>query len=545
MRRQLCVLALAALGLATAPATVAGEPKWLSGDFHQHTWYTDGATSFDYVMAKNAEFGLDWWANSEHGGSRNRDGNNQYWDVAYPAGTILGALQMSGNHRVMWRWQSLRDFVYADIVRNRAVYPDKTIFSGVEWNVPGHEHCSVGIVAPNADAVAAFEYMFDTSDVDFSREGEVTPYGTLSKQNGRYNFSQGPSSVRYSSKTYPERHADSVAACAWMQRQLEQSTIDNGWIVFAHVERAGDWDPSSGGGYNVEHFRDFNNAGPNACVGFEGAPGHQVNELRGLGNLEFGGTYGGVGYYTAQVGGLWDALLGEGRRYFNYASSDYHAHYTVGGDDFFPGEYQRNWVKADDADGDGTYSLNEIANALRAGRSFFVHGDLVNFLDFSLKAKNRGVAEMGGTLVAQRGDAIQLTIKFKSPAVNANGDTPVVDHVDLIMGEYGTKIDPADPRYTDATNPTATVIATFDRNSWRTDADGNTVISYAYKVQSARNVYFRLRGTNLAPCTEFETDCQGNPLPDHLVTDNLGIDMADEAWRDLWFYSNPIFLEVR
>ena len=41
---------------------------WLSGDFHQHTLYTDGSTTFDFVMEKNNEFGLDWWANSEHGG---------------------------------------------------------------------------------------------------------------------------------------------------------------------------------------------------------------------------------------------------------------------------------------------------------------------------------------------------------------------------------------------------------------------------------------------------------------------------------------------
>ncbi len=543
--RKTCVLALAVLGLATAPAIVAGDSKWVSGDFHQHTWYTDGGTSFDYTMARDNEFGLDWWANSEHGGSRNRDGNNQFWDVAYPAGTILGAYQTSGGHRVMWRWQSLRDFAFPDVVAARQDYPGKTIFSGVEWNVPGHEHCSVGVVAPSGDAVAAFEYQFDTSDVDFSREGEVTPFGTLSKQNGRFNFSQGPTSVRYSSKPYPERHADTVAGCRWMQQQYENRTIDNAWIIWAHVERAGDWAPTSGGGYNVEHFRDGNNAGPSVCYGFEGAPGHQVNELRGLGNLEFGGTYGGVGFYSAKVGGLWDALLGEGRRFFNFANSDYHLHWTQGGDDFFPGEYQRTWVKATDVDGDGRYSENEIADAMRAGRSYFVHGDLVNHLDFQLKSKNAGVADMGGTLSVSRGDSVQMVIRFKSPAVNANGDVPVVDHIDVIVGEYGSPIDPSDPRYTDPTNPSAKVLLTFDRSTWRVDGDGNNFIAFAYKITERKNVYFRLRGTNLAPCTPFETDCEGNPLADNLVTENLGIDMADEAWRDLWFYTNPIFLEVR
>ena len=66
--------------------------KWLSGDFHQHTYYTDGSTTFDFVMEKNNEYGLDWWANSEHGGSRNRDGEWPSLDGHryYPTNPILG-----------------------------------------------------------------------------------------------------------------------------------------------------------------------------------------------------------------------------------------------------------------------------------------------------------------------------------------------------------------------------------------------------------------------------------------------------------------------
>ncbi len=540
--KTVVVCALAVAALAGAPAT-AGDSKWLSGDFHQHSWYSDGRTSFDFTMAKSDEFGLDWWANSEHGGSRFTDGDGRFWDAAYPAGTIVGAYQVSSGHQVMWRWQSLRDFAFAEVLEARANYPTKRVFSGVEWNVPGHEHCSVGIVAPDGSAVSAFEYQFDTSDVDFSREGEVTPYGVLSKKNGRFNFSQGPTSVRYSSKPYPERHADAVAACSWMQKQYTDHTIDNGWIVWAHVERAGTWSPEKGGGYNVEHFRDGNNAGPDVCFGFEGAPGHQVNELRGLGNLQFGGTYGGVGYYSAQVGGLWDALLGEGRRFFNFASSDYHLHHTAGGDDFYPGEYQRTWVKATDEDGDGSYSLNEIADAMRAGRSFFVHGDLVNVLEFTMSQGGRK-AEMGGTLKVNRNEPVQVVIKYRSPAVNANGDAPVVDHVDVITGQVTGKIDPADPNYTNPTNPTARLLVSFPKAAFRKDAEGNSYVAYAIPGGALTDSYFRLRGTNLPRCTEYETDCAGNPLADNLVTENTGIDTAEEAWKDLWFYGNPIFIDV-
>jgi len=57
-------------------------------------------------------------------------------------------------------------------------------------------------------------------------------------------------------------------------------------------------------------------------------------------------------------------------------------------------------------------------------------------------------------------------------------------------------------------------------------------------------MYFRIRGTNHNPDTKFETDQEGNPLPDSLAV-NLNIDGPEEAWADLWFYSNPIFVSVK
>ena len=273
--------------------------KYLAGDFHQHTLYTDGSTTFDFVMAKNNEFGLDWWANSEHGGSRNRDGNGNFWDE-YATNPIVGKVASSGGHQVMWRWQSLRDFVFPDILRNRSIYSQKMILSGLEWNVPGHEHCSTGIAGNDASAIAEFEYRFDGSDSD----------------------DIGGESQGWSDKNYTNNHSKAIEAVTWMQLHHE----NDGYIVFAHVERKGQGDPNYVGtgsrGYNISDFRDFNNAAPNVCIGFEGAPGHQVNSDRGFGNSvscidetctsqDFGGTYGGVGFYSAKVGGLWDALLGD------------------------------------------------------------------------------------------------------------------------------------------------------------------------------------------------------------------------------------------
>jgi len=518
--------------------------KWLAGDFHQHTLYTDGSTTFDFVMEKNNAFGLDWWANSEHGGARNRDGEGVSWldTTKYPVNPILGDFPENG---YMYRWQSLSDFVYPDIERNRDIYADKKIASGLEWNVPGHEHCSTGIIAQDASAISAFEFIFDKSDDDTSRDGEVTPYGVLAKQNGKiYEWVDGSKII--TSKSVEEQHADAVAGCAWMQQQLDEGRIDNGWIVFAHIERKGEW---STGGYDINNFRDLNNAGPDVCFGFEGAPGHQANSNRGgfSTTTAFGGTYGGAGFYTATIGGLWDALLGEGRHWYNFASSDYQLHHTAGGDDFYPGEFQKTVTKAVDQNRDGDISLNEIASGLRSGNSFHVMGDLINALEFTARSSNR-VVEMGGDLQVSKSYSatkpLVIKIRFKSPELNNNNDTPVVDHIDLIAGEITGLVAPDSPDYTKATNESTKVIATFTSDDWEVDEDGYNVITYPIKGLD-KNMYFRLRGTNQPVNSPFETDEMGNPLADSLATADLGLDEAEEAWADLWFYSNPIFVNVK
>jgi hypothetical protein len=104
-------------------------------------------------------------------------------------------------------------------------------------------------------------------------------------------------------------------------------------------------------------------------------------------------------------------------------------------------------------------------------------------------------------------------------------------------------IPPGDPNYTNATNPSTNIIATFTENDWQEKKGWKTIV---YTIKNVdRSMYFRLRGTNLAPSTPYETDEQGNPLLDTLATDNLGLDGVEEAYADLWFYSNPIFVNVK
>ena len=117
---------LSAILFAAVLLTSCQNPKpyfgtYITGDFHQHTAFTDGSLSMPYVMQKEDSVGLDWWVNSEHGGGGIKNGlvsgmdvkggTEVFWD-SYIPDPILGKRVMvassgdhSRGHSVMWRWQ--------------------------------------------------------------------------------------------------------------------------------------------------------------------------------------------------------------------------------------------------------------------------------------------------------------------------------------------------------------------------------------------------------------------------------------------------------
>jgi hypothetical protein len=225
---------------------------------------------------------------------------------------------------------------------------------------------------------------------------------------------------------------------------------------------------------------------------------------------------GGYDQMTAEVGGLWDSLLGEGRRWWITATSDSHVHYSEGGIDFWPGEYSKTYVFADK-------TPDSIISGLRAGKIFVTTGDLISELDVSVKAVGaNATASMGGTLSAKVGDDLEVTIRFKDDkGPNTQGSNPLVSRVDLIRGEVtGPVADKAANK-----NPTTRVEARFTASAWSQVGD-QTVITYRIK-NVTKNEYLRIRGTNT---TELE------PQPDP---------KGEDPWTDLWFYSNPIFISVK
>jgi hypothetical protein len=287
------------------------------------------------------------------------------------------------------------------------------------------------------------------------------------------------------------------------------------------------------GSTEPREFRNNNDTAPEIYKGMEGAPGHQAGTLardgtqktdengqpagfRGGYSRKGAQTFGGFDQMTAIVGGLWDSMLGEGRRFWIVATSDSHAHYADqarAGSDFWPGEYQKTYVHA-------VRSYSGVLDGLRNGRIFAVAGDLIS--ELNVEAKSGGhTAGMGETLPAQRGQPVAVTIRFRDPeATNTHGDNPRVSRVDVIVGEIRGKVNDL----TIDKNPTTKVLARFMEKQWVRNGDTYTITAMLPKVEG--NMYVRVRGTN-AQDLEPPMDRQG-----------------ESPWSDLWFYSNPVFIET-
>lgn len=703
---------------ATVNCTVASKTPgtYVSGDFHNHTTCSDGSISLQKLVRKAAEtgdgnFGLDWFVQAGHGGNGNRNctlvedatlgtpaypfiegkGPTTTWENSgiTPKGDVSGTTP----NRNMWRWQALKEYSYP-VIEYLNAYKNLPLFLGIETVAPGHEHTSMSVItgqipasldasklpttpgyAPvgNANALAQWEYCFDRNDTDTSRGAEngwdcAVP-GSANEADPMWN-AKAAKLVQTGSGAGSGRgiqgHHKTVEALKWMAALHG----DASYYVPAHLERAGQFTPDGDQGFNVEHLRDFNNAAPKVAFGFESQPGHGAANNRGeyqvLRNTfpdgtkvdSVGGTtYGGTGVYAGQVGGVWDALLGEGRNWWFFASSDWHNRGSFGPDDrrstqdFYPGEYQRTYPLV--RTGGKKPAPQDIVTALRTGNSFSASGQLIDRLAFvactgkseaqvaqiaANAAVNNtalalaGCVTMGEKLVVAPGTDVVIGVALRDPAgtnfspytftnpslaqvgITQPLNMPVLDHVDVIRGLVTGYKTPGAPDYAGewprntawlkadgttadlsvvpdaAKNVSAALVRSFSgagMGAWTpvtSFIDGTQFLAMAFKVPAVTaSQYLRLRGTNIPAAVPFETDANGNPLsdvftnandtsrlripctvahsansqfdgcPDHLATATgttnpiagqkaVSYDVA--AWADLWFYSNPIYLEV-
>jgi hypothetical protein len=270
-------------------------------------------------------------------------------------------------------------------------------------------------------------------------------------------------------------------------------------------------------GHTPQELRNWNDTAPNVAIGMEGAPGHQGTSLkpgvtpqtlRKRGYYEKSPTFGGFDAMTARVGGVWDSFLGEGRRFWITATSDSHRNIEDGGEDFWPGQYAKTYVLA-------RPEAADIMRSLRAGHIFVTTGDLISELQVDLAG-----AGIGDTAAIKRGQAITLKVRLRDPAgPNAHGDTPELKRVDLIMGDVTGKAAPTADR-----NPSTHVIKRFTAIDWKRDGE---IITLSYSFKAEHDGYVRLRGTST-----HELEPAEDPI-------------GEDPWPDLWFYANPVFIDVK
>lgn len=544
------------------------QPAFASIDIHTHTNLTDGThTQADVANEAIAVFGLDMFANSEHGGLSAKDATG----APYADGLAIGDTADSSNKPIrdawaeaapgpyvtkttnqVWRWQVLRDISWPIV---KALNADATIggriVQGVEWNVPTHEHASVGVVGvTNGKAIADFEFMFDGSDKDNSRNGTRTNLVTAGGTSPTTSAIAAEVDLfgNALSKKY-KTHSDSVAGAAYLQKNFK----DTSYLVINH--------PSRSQGYTAADLRDFMVAAPDVAVGLEGFPGHQKEPCRGGYDRMYDAngvkvsnpasadsartararTFGGADWMLAKVGGTMDSFWAEGRKFWVFVNSDFHTY--AANADFWPGQYARTWVGAT------SKTQADIVKGMKAGNLFAVQGDLIDALDFRVKgyvasAAQRQSAFAGESVTFSIGQEVEVEIRIHSPGANAHGDAVKVDHVDVIAGSLKSKSSPGDSGYTGETSD-ATVVARIPASSFVADGD---FLKASVTIPLDKSKFVRIRGTNLAVPTSDsnpDIDIDGNPKQDEPTDSSLCANTEAKAWADLWFYSNPIFMTAK
>lgn len=356
----------------------------------------------------------------------------------------------------------------------RRAVPALIQFHGMEFDVPAAEHASL-IIAPGADEQAQLERL----ERDYNRAELLD--GSLRD-------------------TEPAM----LAALHAMQAMQPQPLL-----IVNHPSRTATA-PGVWGKVTPAELRAWQDAAPQVVIGMEGAPGHQADTAhRGLYRNAGAPTLGGFDQMTAQVGGVWDSLLAEGRHFWITATSDSHRNWRDGGAEFDPGEYSKTyvWAHRDPAD---------ILRALRAGQSFAVTGDLIDALELRVESvaadgRARAHAGMGGTLQALAGTTLQVRVRMHEPQQpNRHGQRPQVAQLEVITGgtQRGGGVRTQVHRIARA--------ALLSQDGW---------LSAQVDVpELAGGGFVRVRGSN--------TDA---PVPQ---PDGAG----EDPWQDLWFYSNPVFV---
>lgn len=518
---------------------VSSETRIVQGELHNHTNQSSDASepymTFENVL--DAAFGEEL-SDLPTGGQPQLD-HSQAFDYYMTADHLRGSDRDVNGDDVAQKptWQSLAQQVEQyNKLKSQGKYAGKIYYPGFEWDMFGLDHATVAIIEDGTNRVPLeayrhFEwlYAYDTPTETF-RYNESNVFGP--RDNVKADKSNSYDGLRWLQKHYPE----SILLVNHPSRHNEGS-----------------------GEVKAADIRDIQDLAPNVVVGLEGMPGNQMGGDRG----ETTDIYGGADVMVAKVGGVWDAMLGEGRPFYNFANSDFHFKvssnelYSSG---YWPSEYSRNYTKVTGN------TFQDVARGLKSGNTWSVYGDLIKDLEFFVTVGDQRV-EMGQTLAVPMNTPAHLSVRFRATEKNnyqpifpgyesSITNQPLLDHMDLILGNIYGQVSDRNNDY----NPTTRIGQRFTSADWgEADEEGYYHIDLPFTVD--QDFYLRLRGTNHAVNTAGETDALGNPLldpymekPQEDAFDNEEAylnalrtyfnQVNERNYSDLWFYSNPISLLV-
>lgn len=503
---------------AEAHTPAFGDPNlvYLVGDHHVHSVYShDAKYTFSQLAGAASRYGLDWMVLTEH--------------------SNIGHARAGG-----------AEAEHREILKARADNKRMLIFQGLEWYIPGAEHCTV--FSPpgrhEVELLTRFEEAYDGKLLGYTAGGPHHP-------------------------DTPRNEAHAVKALQWLDQQRRCGYVDDVLVLANHPLRLGIDSP--------HEMRAWRDAAPGIMIGMEGAPGAQAGAFPGwAGPDSIRGeyvnkpsenswpgypaaayvTYGGFDWATATVGGLWDAMLAEGRLFSITTNSDVHRvaydtwkngdwlpgrHFdNTGrlpdpvntaepqpGGDFWPGQFSRTHV------GVTRYGYRHVMAGLRAGRVWVDHGQLIDGIDVRVDREHgggRGVT-LGGRLRVRRCEKIILNVTVTTASrPNHHGEVPRLAHLDVIRGAVR--------------GPVA------DRDEWRApdtrvvhtaDVEGRTG-RYTLRIpvgKAEESFYLRLRGSdgkrNGPGFLGAAIDPHG-PVPHEPGN--------GDPWLDTWCYTNPVFVDV-
>ncbi len=489
--------------------------RWIYGDMHVHSTASDGHNLMTTVLDKAFnDYGASYITSTDHSGFNAYKINDALVRTTVDGQLILNPAPEEEVHSHDYAKENYPDdkaeverselinTLYGHVNQYRQrLNTSQYLLQGMEWTIPyTKEHATLLILDDgNLDSLAAFHQQY-------------------AKGNGN-----------------SKELEDNLNAV----KELEHN--HNGKAIFAFNH------PSRSHKVKIEDIRQFHNAAPTAFIGMEGAPGHQRNEesrgsydetdpiimdeYQDYGIAYFGQTYGGFDYMTARLGGVWDALLSEGRHFSIISQSDFHSQTK----DFWPNQYAKTHMLLE------TESREGVINALKKGNIFVTHGDLISALTFNVSSHD-AAATMGETLAVPLGDNIKVSIEITQSELNHNGDTPQLAFVDVIVGEVTAYKDEQDSDFNKPFSDSTRILASFSEGDegWNIQ-DGKIRIEMSLP-QDHGDMYIRLRGSNNAKGTPGYVDEQGNPIID-LEKQEPSVEAM--AWKDLWFYSNAIFISTQ